>query len=308
MRSKLPQPGARRPALGLAAAALGLWALGEAAGNSRGPQPIRLDGPRDALPGDPPALHPDGHLGVVVGEGLETPGFDAAGRLVELGVRLGERVRAGDAIARLDGRAAEARLEQRRAEAAVAEADLARAEAEWRLARETYERRAKAPQVFSAEQVEVAREQERMAAAGVKRSEAELARARAAEAAERAEGEALVLRAPLDGVVAARLAEPGAQLAAGAPVVRLVPDGDLWVRFAVPPALAPGLEGTRVWARDANAFDGEHAQGPWVALKVVRVAPLVDGPSGLVFAEARLAPPERERLRLAPGARVRVRP
>jgi HlyD family secretion protein len=52
---------------------------------------------------------------------------------------------------------------------------------------------------------------------------------------------------PVEGVVADTLAEPGETLAAGAPVVSLLPPGNIYVRFFVPePDLAKVHEGDRV--------------------------------------------------------------
>jgi HlyD family secretion protein len=52
---------------------------------------------------------------------------------------------------------------------------------------------------------------------------------------------------PVDGVVADRLAEPGETLAAGAPVVSLLPPENIYVRFFVPePDLAKVHEGDKV--------------------------------------------------------------
>ena len=45
----------------------------------------------------------------------------------------------------------------------------------------------------------------------------------------------LALRAPPDGTVAMRFKDPGATVAAGTPVVRIVGHGGVRLRFAVPP-------------------------------------------------------------------------
>src|SRR5262249_1882028 len=83
-----------------------------------------------------------------------------------------------------------------------------------------------------------------------------------------AELEQLVLRAPFDGVVAARYADPGAYLHAGDPVARVLGSGGLRVRFAIAEQDALQLKQGRAIT---CAFDGGQLKGT-----VEQVAPEVE--------------------------------
>lgn len=252
-----------------------------------------------ASAGLPSPIHPDGHLGVLFTRAALDVAPDRAGRLETIRVRLGDAVRRGDVLATLEDR--DARLERRMAQADLAAARAARdkAEAELALAAEAHARRERAPELFSAEEIVSSREQERiaraaleMAAAAVRQHEARVERA--AGALERS-----VLLAPFGGTVAARYREPGEHVAAGTAVLRLAGAGEAWIRFAVPAEerarLAPG---SAVEVRLTPHLDP-------VGGTIRHVAPEIDAPSGMAFAEAMLDAPLPEQV--APGGTVRVR-
>jgi RND family efflux transporter MFP subunit len=156
----------------------------------------------------------------------------------------GDRLKAGDVIARLDverlalDRAiAVAAVEQARADFEAAEADVA-------LARQALERisRLQGSGAFSQgalddRQSEFARAESRQGAfaARVASAEAELA----VVDYELANAE---IRAPFDGVVIERAAQPGAYLALGAAVATLLDVGDLEIEADIPTEYIGGLE------------------------------------------------------------------
>lgn len=158
--------------------------------------------------------------------------FEVAGLLLSLSVREGEHVAPGAELAQLDTR-------QLHAQRAVAAADLASVEADLELARLRSERstRLQATGAISAQDADAARLGE---AALASRRQALLARLDSIDL----DLEKSTLRAPYDGVVAARDVDPGTVLAVGTPVLQLVSAGTLQARIGIPAghvaALVPG--------------------------------------------------------------------
>jgi HlyD family secretion protein len=201
-------------------------------------------------------------------------GFQVSGRLVAVAVREGDRVAAGDEIARLDAADAEARRSQAAAQVEGARAQLAELEAGFRseevaqaraalaaaaerlgdaerdraraetlfagraISREALEKTAMALEVARAERDRVAaqlRLLERGARAErIAAARAAVAQAEAALAAADATLANLRLAAPFGGVVTVRHREPGEIVAPGAAVVTLMDPDDRWVRIYVP--------------------------------------------------------------------------
>jgi HlyD family secretion protein len=215
---------------------------------------------------------------VVLSGRLEAPVVDlapkVAGRVVEVKVREGDRVKAGDLLVKLDLgetalaperdarglQSAEARFNDlkvgsRSAEIAQAEADLADKKAAVELARRELERqetllskkvgtqsdtdtarttleRAVANAKMASDRLELLRE-------GFRRYQTEQARAdvsRAQTVLKQSESVAreAEIRAPADGVVLHRMAEPGLLLGAGQPAVTMAFADRLYVRTFIP--------------------------------------------------------------------------
>lgn len=183
----------------------------------------------------------------------------------------------------------------------AAEADAGRVAAELDEAQARLDRRRKTPEIFSKEDLSEA--ELRVTTA---RSSLEVARARASEQRARVRQlETSVgqrdIRAPFDGRVAERFADPGAQVGPGTPVVRLMGGGDLQVRAAVPPDDARKLaEGNPVVARIRDL-------GVDIPGRVARIAPEVDTASQMVFVEIHLEPAPQIGGRLQAGLVVDVR-
>jgi membrane fusion protein, multidrug efflux system len=158
-------------------------------------------------------------------------GFEVPGLLLST-AREGERVLAGDVLGQLDTR-------QLEAQRAVAAADLASVEAELELARLRSERssRLRATGAISAQDADEARLAE---VALASRRESLLARLASLDL----DLEKSTLHAPYAGVVAARHADPGTVLAAGAPLLMLVSASALEAHIGIPAsqlaALTPG--------------------------------------------------------------------
>ncbi|MBU2641327.1 MAG: efflux RND transporter periplasmic adaptor subunit [Gammaproteobacteria bacterium] len=196
-------------------------------------------------------------IGTVEARRAYAVGPTQAGRLLQVWVDQGDRVRAGQLLAEIDpvdllqrGEAAASAAARARQTAQAAQAQVAEAASRVRLAQANHARyQALAKQGFVAQEMADSRRNEAAAA------EAALAAARAnASGAQRdisrAEAESrgiqqvsnnLKLLSPIDGVVTAREAEPGTTVVAGQAVLRLVDPGQLWVRARVDQARAQGV-------------------------------------------------------------------
>jgi multidrug resistance efflux pump len=94
-----------------------------------------------------------------------------------------------------------------------------------------------------------------------------------------------VVRAPFDGIVAARFLDPGAAVRFGTPVISLMRPDDLWVRFAVPQShRSPAVVG------DAIEFQLENSSLA-IAGVVQHVSPSIISASQELLVEARLKVP-----------------
>ncbi len=175
-------------------------------------------------------------------------GADVAGRLLELSVRLGDRVQAGAVIARVDDKELQRQLGEARAQERAAAAMRTRAVSQLAAARKELERTRKLvdDELVSAQQVEtlearVSGLEADLQLAGAQREEA---KARVTLLTERIADCQVV--APFSGRVVDRLRDPGTHVQAGTGLVRLVADETLRVRFEVPeddvPRLSEGAE------------------------------------------------------------------
>jgi multidrug efflux pump subunit AcrA (membrane-fusion protein) len=248
-------------------------------------------------------------------------GFKVAGRVAELTVDLGSRVRRGQLLARLDptdfrhrGAQAEAALRQARARLGLApdgaddrvnpeetaivrearavldEARLTRDRSErlWKdelIARSELDRAVAALQVAEGRyQAAVEEVRNRQALLAERRSDLALARQQLTDAE---------LHSPIDGAVRERRASVGEYLAAGAPVVSVVRVHPLRLRVPVPERQAPGI---RVGQRVRVQVEGDPAEHTG---RVVRTSPVIVEQTRTLTIEAEVANPEG---RLRPGA------
>ena len=196
--------------------------------------------------------------------------FRIAGKIAERSVDVGDRVKQGDVLARLDAADVALALESSRAQLASAEADLALADAELERHRSLYERQLVSKSLFDTR---------------VSQQHAAQARVRQAKAQVSVSGNQAAyaqLRAPADGVIAQRLVEAGQVVQAGQPVFLLAQDGEREVVIAVPERAAAGF-------RPGRALAVELWSEPGVRLPatVREIAPTAD-PQARTFA-ARVA-------------------
>ena len=185
--------------------------------------------------------------------------FQTLGRMIERPVDIGDRVKAGDLLARLDPEGLAASTRAAKAALASAEVNLTTARNAADRARSLAERN-----VASIAQLE----QAERALSGA-RSAVEQARARLKSARD-AEGYA-VMRAPISGVVSAIRAAPGAVVAAGDPVLTLSSEDELEARVDLTEAelfgIVPGTE---------FLITREHGDAQPIRGRVGRISPVAD--------------------------------
>jgi RND family efflux transporter MFP subunit len=208
------------------------------------------------------------------------------GRLERIHVTEGVEVKTGQVIAEMDRRELEARLAL--AEAQVRQAEVAEAD------RERERRRLEA--LFAQD---VATEQARDAAVTAHESAAAaLAQAKAQRELAKVNLDEATLVAPMDGVVSARRADPGAMVGPNTPLARIVQMDPLRLMLAIPARLLPMLEaGQTQVVVESDVYPGQS-----FAATVNRVFPAVDPATRTLRAEVLLEnPKEEEGWRFRPG-------
>jgi len=229
-----------------------------------------------------------------------SPRFD--GILEDIRAETGDRVQEGEVLARLDTVAIEQELEIVRREREEEQAQLSSAIALRKIASEELKhiRDISDQGAGSPFELAVAEYRADAARAEVKAREAAIARREARVRLLEDRIAKARITAPFSGVVAGCFQEPGATIARGTPIVRLISEEDLWVRFAVPQERAGEINpGVPVFVRLAGL--GERVRGV-----VRRVTPEVDPVLGIVLAEARLPADGESGGRLRPGMPARV--
>jgi RND family efflux transporter MFP subunit len=157
-------------------------------------------------------------------------GFPGGGRIQSIAVRVGDQVKAGDTLAKLDTRALGAQL-------ASSEAVVAEARAGYQLALDTVERQRtlQAQGHVSTQRVDEAEAQATTASARIDAAKAQADTLRVQIDLSR-------ITAPFDGVVTARFADEGAIAGPGQPLLELVEAGHLEAQIGVPASVVSGLE------------------------------------------------------------------
>jgi len=226
-------------------------------------------------------------IGTVAARYTYRIGPTVAGRVRQVGVEVGERVRAGQVLGEMDPVDLDERLAAQQAAQLRARANVAAAQAQvadisarrtYAAAQaERYEQLLRANTV-SADAVEAKRQELQVAEAGLAAARAnleatrqELGRVQAEQAALVQQRDNLRLLAPVDGLVTARAADPGTTVLAGQPVVELVDPASLWVHVRFDQLRAAGLRA----GLPAQVVLRSQAMQP-LAGKVLRIEPLAD--------------------------------
>jgi len=238
----------------------------------------------------------------VVGAAARTAGFEAdgslqavqqstlaaqvSGNVLVLAVKAGERVRAGQTLARIDERDVQSGLLQREAAVAQAEAEVANARSHVERTREL-----RSKGFISQAALDVAETQLKSAQAGLQQAQA--ARSQAALA----RGFASV-NAPFDAVVLATHVEVGDLAAPGRPVATVYAPGRMRAVVQLPSTRS-------AIARAASRIEVQLPDGRWVAPATRSELPGADAVTQTV--EWRLDLPAAVADGLLPGQAVRVR-
>jgi len=241
-----------------------------------------------------------GFLGVVVTREAVDVAAETSGRIESVAVRVGDVVSRGDVLARLDTRELQQDLGMARSSLTAAHAEVTRIRSQVQEADTRYRRRSDLPDIFSKEELEAAKMEMETAAATLEAAEARAAEQETQVEQLRSRLQRAEIRAPFEGTVSLRYLDPGATVLAGSPVVRLLSTEELLVRFAVPPESVESLElGDTVEV----AIEDAEMRSP---ATVLHISPEIDGPSRMVFVEARLDVPEDAVGRIRPGLVARV--
>lgn len=177
-------------------------------------------------------------------------GFRVAGKITRREVELGQHVKAGQVLARLDARDYQLSADAARAQLASATTQ-----------RDLAEANAKRFRTLRAQNFISAAEMERYEA-NLKAAQASLDQARAQLSSQSNQENYTQLLADADGVVTAVEAEPGQVVSAGTPVVRIAQDGARDAVFSVPEdrhsAIKPG-QGVKVrpWSDESRVINAQ---------------------------------------------------
>jgi RND family efflux transporter MFP subunit len=223
-----------------------------------------------------------------------------AGEIVRIGVREGEAVRAGQVLVEQDTTELTLRLRQAELQAASARSQLEIAQ------RALANNRALVTQGFissTALETSVSNESAAQASMLVAQAAVDLARKARADA---------MLTAPIAGLVAQRLAQPGERVSVDARILEIVDLTRLEVEVALPPEDVVALTVDRPAALRIDGIDGE------ILARVARINPsaqtgartvavylAIDSPPGArqgLFARGRILLDERQALALPPSA------
>ena len=219
--------------------------------------------------------------GTVVSPRIAELSTEVSGIVAAIEVELGDRVRIGDEILRLDSE-----IESLTLEAARADSERAR----WEL--KDAERRLKDAEALGKVQSLSASEVESLAAE-VRIDGAELARYRAEQQREAARLQRHSLKAPFGGIISRKLVEQGEWIQPGEAVVELVALDGLRVDFQVPQSVYPKLDDHSSLRIRLNARPGETFSG-----RIETIVPVTDPVSRTFLLRAALAD---SKVKLAPG-------
>jgi len=285
----------------LAMAACGGGAAAPAAGAGSGSaKPAVARATPDAAPADPYAQK--GYIGVVASSQLVNIAPLVAGVIASVKVRPGDPVKAGDVVVEMDPTSMQEQLRAEQAAVSAAQAAYTQAlvdvqDAKRRLKLETQ----------AVKDGVSPRQNEEEARLGVKRAEAAAQHASATVSAERARLETArdhvsdtSLKATFDGTVSNRYQDDGATVSPGQPIVRIVRQEGLRLKFAVPPERAKALK------IDTKVIATIETVGAPVPAVISQIVQTIDPASQMIFVEAEPTAPVAAELRPGLAAWVRI--
>jgi RND family efflux transporter MFP subunit len=242
----------------------------------------------------------DRFVGVVVSRAALDLTPRVEGRLKELFVTVGQEIKANDKIAVIDDDSIKKDLLLAEASLAAARAGASKAQIEFGDARAKAARRAAIASELSKEEVAASRSAAKLGGASLSAAQAAVAEQKARIAKLQESLKYTEVRAPFPGKIATTFVAAGAQLTTQSPIVRLVQNEALCVRFAVPAAYGRDVEiGKPV------KFELETLGAPLPGT-IENVAPEVDPGSQMLYVEASLDLTAAGRTKVQPGLVTRV--
>ena len=241
------------------------------------------------------------YVGVVVSRAAMDLNPRIDGKLKSVRVKVGEMVVADQLLAQLDSDPIRRDLELARAGLLGARAGAKHARIALGEASEKSRRRLAVAADLSKEEVASAQAAERMGGAGLSVAEAAVAEQRARIAKLEETLGYTDLRAPFAGKIASIYAVAGALVGQKIPVLRLVQNQDLCVRFAVPAKQVAQLQVGKPVRFSLDTSLGE------LPGRVENISPEVDPGSQMGYVEASLDLPPELKAKIQPGLVARVR-
>ena len=242
--------------------------------------------------------------GPLVAEQQADVGAERDGRIIEVAVQIGDHVRAGQLLARLDDRMLQAACAAQKARMAAAQAEVRNWKAEQESARADLRRADVLLQekILSQENWEVSKYKVDETTAQVERYESEQAAAEADLNATEVQLDQSRVVAPFAGVVGRSSVRLDQQVKAGDALFWITAEAPLHVLFTVPETLMAAFTAGAPLELTTADYPGLHQSG-----RILRVSPVVDPPSGSVqvigavdHASPLLKPGMQMQVRLAP--------
>lgn len=226
-------------------------------------------------------------IGTVESRYTHKIGSTAAGRIQRVDVQVGDRVRAGQVLGKMDPVDMDQRVAAQTSALMRAEAAALAAEAQVReaMARKAYAEKQAAryekllqAHAVSEEGASTKQQEHQIAEAGFAASRAnldaakqELTRIRAERAGLHQQRANLRLIAPVDGLVVARAADPGTTVVAGQQVIEIIDPASLWINVRFDQLRTSGLRASLPVQIVLRSRAGQKLPG-----RVLRVEPLAD--------------------------------
>jgi RND family efflux transporter MFP subunit len=264
--------------------------------------------PSKPLPSPTPSAQPElsdpksfTTTGPLVAEQQADIAAERSGRVVNIAVRIGDRVRKDQVLALLDDRSLRAACESQKARIASAQAQLSAWESEEKTARADLRRAdlMRADKIVSEEQWEHAKYRVDETVADVSRFRSEVEGAEADLKAANLQLEQSRIVAPFNGVVGRSSVRPSQEVKAGDVLFWITAESPLQVLFTVPETTMAAFSVGRPLELTTADYPGLRQ-----AARIVRVSPVVDPASGSVQVIGAMVHPSPK---LKPGMSMQVR-
>lgn len=240
------------------------------------------------------------YVGTLEAETAADVATRSAGQLVEVRADVGDRVRRGEVLARVDAADERERIGQAQANLEMAQATLAQRRAALGIAETTAGRTAALfeENLVPRQQLDAIEAEVAGARAQVGVAEAQVAQARAALSAAQVALEQTLVVAPFDGVIGRRHVELGAFASQNDPVFQVADLSTIRVTVSLPERQAALVERGQPAVVEMRSLPGETFRG-----RVARVSDVLDPRSNTAEAQVELANPGA---RLKPGMFAQV--